>query len=40
MKKPITLIVGLCLACVLSLSGSVAAQDNPSFSLELELGPV
>ncbi len=39
MKSPSTLIVSLCLACVLSLSGVVAAQDDPRFSLELELGP-
>ena len=40
MQSPNTSIVGWCLACVLSLSGAVAAQDHPSFSLELELGPV
>ena len=39
MKSPSTLIVSLCLTCVLALSGVVAAQDDPSFSLELELGP-
>jgi len=39
MKTPSTSIVGLCLACVLSLSSVAAAQDDPSFSLELELGP-
>ena len=40
MQSPNTSIVGWCLACVLSLSGAVAAQDHPGFSLELELGPV
>lgn len=40
MTTPNRSIVGLCLAFVLSLSGVVAAQDQPSFSLEVELGPV
>ena len=40
MQSPNTSIVVWCLACVLSLSGAVAAQDHPGFSLELELGPV
>ena len=39
MKKPSTSIVVFCLACILSLSGVVAAQDDPRFGLELELGP-
>jgi hypothetical protein len=39
MRTPTALIAGLCLACVFSLSGVVAAADEPSFSLELELGP-
>jgi hypothetical protein len=39
MKTPCASTVGLCFACVLALSGAVAAQDEPSFSLELEVGP-
>ena len=39
MKTPRALIVGLCLTCVLSLSSAVVAQEEPRFSLELELGP-
>ena len=39
MKMPSASIVGLCLACVLALSGAVTAEDDPRFSLELELGP-
>ncbi len=39
MKKPSASIVGLCLACVLALSSVAAAQEDPKFSLELEVGP-
>jgi len=39
MKTRRTSLFVLCLACVLSLSGVVAAEDDPRFSLELELGP-
>jgi hypothetical protein len=39
MKTPSASIVGLCLACVLALSSVAAAQEDPRFSLELEVGP-
>jgi hypothetical protein len=39
MKTRRTSLFVPCIACVLSLSGVVAAEDDPRFSLELELGP-
>ena len=39
MKTRTASIVGLCLASVFALSSVAVAQDDPKFSLELEVGP-